>query len=136
MDETVLKKIDQLDDALQDFRKSLNIDLSLIKDEILLDTVKSGQIQKFEMVLEILWKTLKKYLLEINGIDPISPKTVIKSWFETGYCGYEEYESLIDLINKRNKLSHMYKRDEYLEIHKGLSKAYMVMQAQMEVLRS
>jgi nucleotidyltransferase substrate binding protein (TIGR01987 family) len=135
MDSTVQKKISQLESALADFKKSLDIDLDLFSDPVVLDTIKNGHIQKFEMSLELLWKTMKKYLFEMNGIDMMSPKTVLKSWFENKYCSYEDYETLIDLINKRNKLSHLYNTSEYIKIHSSLTPAYHVMRQQFEAMK-
>ena len=99
----------ELRKALQNFEESLNINVSLYPENIK-DSIESGQIQKFEFNIELLWKAIKFFLLEKEGIEERSPKGVIKKYFNLGLLDYEDYENLIHMIDDRNYLSHVYKK--------------------------
>ena len=109
-------KIVQLEDALDNFEQSLAIDTEAL-DDILVDSVKSGRIQKFEFCLELLWKTIKVYLLEVNGIDVNSPKSVIKEFYNLSFLNLDDYEDLLGAVDDMNRLSHIYGRDQFEEIY-------------------
>ena len=49
------KKLSSLEQTLNTFEKSLKIDSSVF-NYIEQDTIKSGQIQKFEVCVELFWK--------------------------------------------------------------------------------
>jgi nucleotidyltransferase substrate binding protein (TIGR01987 family) len=115
MEDLLKLKIKNLSKALNNWNKSLQLHLDS-DDEIIVDTLKSGQIQKFEFSTELLWKTMKAFLFIIDGLDVNSPKQVMKTWLEMNYCSYKEYESLIKIVDNRNKLSHLYKEEVFQQI--------------------
>ena len=90
------------------FEQSLNIDLGKFSD-FESDVIKNGQLQKFEYTIELLWKTLKKYFEVKRESIFLYPKDVIKAFFAEAAIDEETYISLIDAINSRNLLSHVYK---------------------------
>ncbi|PCI29245.1 MAG: nucleotidyltransferase [SAR324 cluster bacterium] len=114
-------KVQQFKDALLNFEESLSINLDEYPT-IVIDTLKSGRIQKFEFCTELLWKTLKVYLWEINGIDSKSPKMVIKDYYKLGLLSTPEYEQVMEIINDRNKLSHIYGKEQFEEIYQRVIK--------------
>jgi hypothetical protein len=67
-----------------------------------------------------LWKTLKAFLYEINGIDCRSPKQVIKEYYNLSYSTPGEYETQLKIIDDRNALSHIYNKDQFEEIYKRI----------------
>ncbi len=107
METKLNRKLARLKASVSNFEDSLSIQTELFP-EIVKDSVESGQIQKFEVSWELLWKTVKIFLYETDGTDEKSPKTVIKSFFNAGYCDYQDYESFIAMIDDRNSLSHIY----------------------------
>lgn len=107
---------EQLQQAVNDFLSSLQIDLSNL-DARTVDAVKNGQIQKFEFCIELMWKTLKAFLWEIHGFDLASPKSVIKKYFELGYLDYGTLERLLEAVDLRNSLSHVYKKEMFEEVY-------------------
>ena len=109
-------KLVQLQDALDNFEKSLSIDMKSL-DETLVDSIKSGRVQKFEFCVELVWKTLKVYLWEINGIDSNSPKSVIKDFYGLDLLSVEDYEKLMEAIDDRNRISHIYSKDQFEDIY-------------------
>lgn len=116
MESRLKHKINQLNKSVNDFNKSLKIDTTGMAPEVI-DTIKSGQVQKFEIVVDLLWKTFKLFLFEINGIDVNSPKKAIKAYFQAEECTYDDYEWLIRMIDMRNKLSHIYDAEKFEKIH-------------------
>ncbi|MCD4722849.1 MAG: nucleotidyltransferase substrate binding protein [Desulfobacula sp.] len=125
MEDRLKYKTKQLKKAVNDLGVSLTINTNLMAPEVI-DTIKSGQVQKFEVVVDLLWKTLKIFLYEINGIIENSPKKVIKKYFQIEECEYSDYEWLIKMINMRNELSHIYDSEKFEQIHSLLNEAFTV----------
>jgi nucleotidyltransferase substrate binding protein (TIGR01987 family) len=71
------------------------------------DLEKEGTVQRFEVALELAWKTLKDYL-EAQGavITPLTPRNVIKEAF--GAKIVEDGQAWITMLDHRNLLSHTY----------------------------
>lgn len=107
--------------AVEGFNASLEIDLSDF-DEIVQDSIKNGCIQKFEYCTELTWKIGKRFLSIAAGLEANSPKEVIKKLFTTGYIKEEELETLLNMIEDRNRLSHIYKNEYFEEILSKLKK--------------
>lgn len=110
METKFTRKLSDLAAALSNFRDALTLEPSLFP-EIVADNIKSGQIQKFEFTVELLWKTVQVFLYEMDGVDVVTPKAVAKEFVEAGYCNYEDYELFIRAINDRNQLSHIYRQE-------------------------
>ena len=110
METKITRKLTDLEAALTNFRDALTLDPALFP-ELVADTVKSGQIQKFEFTIELLWKTVQVFLLEVDGVDVVTPKSVAKEFVEAGHCDHETYELFIRSINDRNQLSHIYRQE-------------------------
>ena len=104
-----IKKLKDFEKALQNFEESLNIELSEFPPSVR-DVLESGQVQKFEMSYELFWKTGKELLSE-EGIDAGSPRRVFKALFQLGYLTYDELELCLSMVNDRNLLSHVYRRE-------------------------
>ena len=116
MESRLKYKAKQYEDAVINFEESLSIDCKNFSSKVI-DTIKSGRVQKFELCTELLWKTLKVYLWEVNGIDSKSPKSVIKDFYNLGFLSAEEYEKVMQMIDDRNNLSHIYNNDQFEEIY-------------------
>jgi nucleotidyltransferase substrate binding protein (TIGR01987 family) len=127
-------KLDILKKALDSFKKLMDSNLSLF-DEVISDGLKNGQIQKFEYCNELLWKTIKKYLLIYHGIDAKTPKLSIKEFFLAGYINEIIYEELDTMINERNRLSHVYLEEDFKLIHKNLHRYLDTMLQVLEILQ-
>lgn len=110
METKFTRKLNDLEAALTNFTDALSLEPALFP-ELVADNIKSGQIQKFEFTVELLWKTIQAFLYEVEGVDVVTPKSVAKEFVEAGYCGYDEYELLIRAINDRNHLSHIYRQE-------------------------
>lgn len=77
-------------------------------------------IQRFEFTVEILWKTVKQFLLMKEGIDCKSPKGCIKDLFSAGYISEHQAKILLDMIDDRNMTSHTYHEEIAEKIFKDL----------------
>jgi len=105
-----MKKLEELEKALKNFEESLEIELSIFPFSIR-DVLESGQVQKFEMSYELFWKSGKEILSKLEGVDAGSPRRVFKTLFQLGYLTYDELELCLDMLDDRNLLSHVYRRE-------------------------
>jgi nucleotidyltransferase substrate binding protein (TIGR01987 family) len=116
------KYIDLLQDyknALKNFGNSLQI-ITLQFDETVVDTIKSGRIQKFEKTTELAWKCGKLFI-ELNfGENILTPKSVYKKLFLLELIDENLYLQLMKTVDDRNMLSHVYKEKMFVSIHKNL----------------
>lgn len=94
-----------------------------------MDTIKSGQIQKFEVTVELFWKTMKLFLFDIHGIEAISPKMTMKELFLAEYVNKEEYELLFEMVNDRNRIAHIYNEQQFNLIHTKINQYLKIMQS-------
>jgi nucleotidyltransferase substrate binding protein (TIGR01987 family) len=107
--------------ALNSFNNSLQI-ITIQFDEIVIDTIKNGQIQKFETLTELAWKCSKLYI-EINfGDIVVSPKMVYKQLFIQGTINENLYLQLLQTVEDRNMLSHIYKEKMFEIIYQNLNR--------------
>jgi nucleotidyltransferase substrate binding protein (TIGR01987 family) len=82
--------------------KTLTEGISISKPS---DLEKSGIIQIFEYTFELAWKTIKDYLKEVD-IEANFPREVLKTAFS--YEIIEDGDTWIDMLEKRNLMSHTY----------------------------
>jgi len=112
--------------TLQTFEQALQLDLTRYKD-IELDTLKSGQIQKFEYCVELCWKTIKIFLDVTHGINTVSPKSAVKEFFRIELISESEYELLNQMLDDKNRLSHIYNEMYFDEIYVNLNDYLILM---------
>ena len=101
-------------DSLGNLRKAvdkLNSALAIPNDR---ELVVEGTVQRFEVVIELLWKTLRRALkYEGVRINPDTPKETMKEGFAIGWLHNEPIWQ--DLLDKRNITSHEYLDEEFIE---------------------
>lgn len=90
----LVRAVDQLYVSLADY------------DNVRLDSVRDGVIQRFEFCTELAWKTLREYLLDQGYVDLNSPKAVMRKAYAVGFLTDEE--GWLRLIDARNQTSHIY----------------------------
>lgn len=113
---------DELKYSIEKFIKAfsrLNAGIKKAKDQLDND----GVIQRFEFTFELLWKTLRLFLLN-EGIITKSPKEALKEAFRFGPIKDEEI--FLDMLEDRNLTSHIYSEDVSKEIFKRIKKFYIV----------
>ena len=73
------------------------------------ELVFEGTIHRFEITIELLWKTLKR-ALEFEGLSPKTPRDSVKEAFRVGWLHDEAV--WLDMLDHRNTTSHTYLSDE------------------------
>jgi nucleotidyltransferase substrate binding protein (TIGR01987 family) len=76
------------------------------------ELVFEGTIHRFEVTIELMWKTLKR-ALEYEGLQPKTPRETLKEAFRIGWLNDETI--WIDMLEHRNTTSHQYLAEELLE---------------------
>ena len=76
------------------------------------ELVVEGTIQRFEFVIELMWKTLKR-ALEYEGIHPKTPRESLKESFRIGWLTDEDI--WLSMLDQRNTTSHVYLHEELAE---------------------
>ena len=87
------------------------------------DLERAGLVQTFEFSFEFAWNTLKD-LLFFEGYDEKVPRSIIRKGFEAGYLGEDDSEALLDALDKRNLLSHTYRKEFALEAEALIKNSY------------
>jgi len=134
METKFTRKLSDLEAALSNFSDALTLEPALFP-ELVADSIKSGQIQKFEFTVELLWKTVQLFLFEFDGVDVVTPKSVAKEFVEAGYCDYGMYELFIRAINDRNQLSHIYRQEMAETIRLRLPEYVQVIEQIVSVMK-
>jgi nucleotidyltransferase substrate binding protein (TIGR01987 family) len=102
----------KLQDSLSNLDKSLtNLESALLvpRDR---ELVLEGTIQRFEVTIELFWKTLKR-ALEYEGFAPKTPRESLRQAFQAGWLHDEEL--WLDMLDSRNTTSHNYLDEEMVE---------------------
>lgn len=67
----------------------------------------AGLVQTFEFTFGLAWNVLKD-LLFYEGIETKTPRASIRQGFTAGYLNEEDTETLLDALEKRHLLAHIY----------------------------
>ncbi len=110
----VLLKIERFYDARQRLKEAV--------DRAVDDLDKDGVIQRFEFVVELLWKSLKA-VLAYEGIECYAPRGCIKEAFKAGII--DEDDIFLDMLEDRNRSSHMYDETMSEELFLRIKKVYL-----------
>ena len=105
------KEIESIFGQFKEANKRLNEALGIEDDSgIKQDAV----IKRFEFTFELLWKTFKK-IARFEKIDCFGPKSCLKTAFKLGLI--ESEELFLDIIDARNKTTHVYSAEEAKKIY-------------------
>ena len=102
----------KLTDSLKNLSKAVsNLEraIAIPKDR---ELVFEGTIHRFEVTIELMWKTLKR-ALEYEGFHPKTPRESLKEAFKAGWL--HEEGVWLDMVDHRNTTSHEYLDEELLE---------------------
>jgi len=101
---------------LQDSLANLERAMSKLEDALRIpkdrELVTEGTIQRFEFVIELTWKTLKR-ALEYEGLHPKTPRESVKEAFRIGWLHDEQ--AWLDMLVQRNTTSHIYLHEELID---------------------
>lgn len=82
-----------------------------------------GVIQRFEFTFELFWKAVK-IILENEGFRCAGPRSCLKEGARRGILS--DGEMLLDMLEDRNKASHIYDEMTASEIFERIKKIYLV----------
>ncbi|KOO11215.1 nucleotidyltransferase, partial [Vibrio xuii] len=99
-------------DSLENYRKAFDKLESALQIEPDRELVVEGTIQRFENVVELVWKMLKRGL-KYEGIHPQTPRETMQQGFAAGWLSNEIVWQ--DLLDNRNKSSHEYLDDDFVD---------------------
>lgn len=85
---------------------------------------RDGVIQRFEFTFELFWKAIK-VLMEQEGFECVGPRSCIKEGAKRGFVA--EGEMLLDMLEDRNKASHVYDESTAQEIFERIKGEYVVL---------
>lgn len=71
---------------------------------------------------------VKAFLSEQHGIETVSPKSAVKEFFRVNLMDEQEYELSIQMIDDRNRLSHIYNEVFFNEIYSRLKNYHTLME--------
>lgn len=83
---------------------------------------KDGALKRFEFTIELLWKTVK-VILRYEQIDCSTPRSCIKEAFRNGLLIFDEI--YLDMLEDRNRSSHVYDEEQTDEIIERIRKDYV-----------
>lgn len=96
----------KLDSQIDDLQKAVaRLDDVLRQEKT--EFIRDAAIQRFEIVFDLAWKTLKNYLEEYCNVVCNSPKACFKEGFLQGILEYEDF--WLKLTSDRNYTAHIYK---------------------------
>jgi nucleotidyltransferase substrate binding protein (TIGR01987 family) len=87
---------------------------------------RDAALQRFEYTFEAVWKAAKQLLLELEGLDMGSPKSVIRASREMGILDEEETVEALQMADDRNLTVHTYNEALASAIYERL-KGYVVL---------
>ncbi len=93
-------------------------------EKVIDDLDRDGVIQRFEFTFEMFWKTIK-ILLEHEGFSCAGPRSCIKESARRGFL--INGETLLDMLEDRNKTSHIYDEPTANEIFDRVKNDYITL---------
>ena len=107
--------INKLENALSKLREGT----LQAKDEL----DKDGVIQRFEFTFELLWKALRIFL-SVEGIECKTPRSCLTEAFRVEFI--ENEKVFLDMLEDRNKTSHIYSQEISEEIFERIKNMYIL----------
>ena len=119
--ENLKERLGSCQRALATLDEAINMPFSVI--------VRDASIQRFEYSFESLWKLLKVYLAQHEGILCNSPKSCFREALQVGLLSVEETETCLVMTDDRNLTSHTYIEAVAEAIYRKLPSHLTVMRA-------
>lgn len=80
-------------------------------------------INAYQYTFELLWKTLQKYMQQLEMLDELGPGNVIRTAFQ--YNIIDNGSIYMSMLKDRNLITHTYKEDVAEEIYTRIKEEYM-----------
>ncbi|MFH0938881.1 MAG: HI0074 family nucleotidyltransferase substrate-binding subunit [Planctomycetota bacterium] len=110
---------EEIQSLFEQFKKAYNRlkEAIVIKDES--DIKRDAVIKRFEFTYELLWKTYKK-IARSQKLDFFNPKACFQFAFKSGLI--EDEALFLEIIDARNKTTHVYSEEEAQKIYEFVKK--------------
>lgn len=118
---------------VQDALKAL-ITLKDILQEPFTPIVRDATIQRFEYTFESVWKALRQYLKEREGILANSPKSCFREAFSLGLFTEEETTLSLEMTDRRNDTSDTYREEIAQAIYQQVPAYCVLMESLLKKL--
>ncbi|MZP28189.1 nucleotidyltransferase [Heliobacterium undosum] len=83
-----------------------------------------GTIQRFEFVIKLYWKTLKRLLL-LEGIETTTPREALRQAFKVGWI--QDENVWLQMLKDRNETSHIYDETAAKRIYRNIQSNYGIL---------
>ena len=113
MFEEVRESIRQYEKACKALNEGLKTAESILE--------KDGVVKRFEFTFELLWKTLKRILIE-SGVEAQTPRDCLEEAFKIGLITPEKL--FFNMLKDRNLMAHCYDEDEAGQVFGRIRKKY------------
>ncbi|MFH1738129.1 MAG: HI0074 family nucleotidyltransferase substrate-binding subunit [bacterium] len=90
-----------------------------------------GTIQRFEFVIKLYWKTLKR-LLAAEGVQTLSPRETLRGAYEAKWIQNET--AWLQMLKDRNETSHIYDEAIARRIYKNIQTYFSEMEQTYDFL--
>lgn len=134
------KKDNFMDKSLwQDYFENLGNALNRLKEVLnleninQLDYLQDATIQRFEFVIELYWKVLKKFL-NYEKIESNSPRDVLRKSFQFNLIDNENI--WLQMLDDRNNTSHVYNQEDAKKIFEHIKKYYPILEENYKKLQN
>lgn len=87
------------------------------------DIKRDAVIKRFEFTYELLWKTYKR-MARLQKLDYFSPKACFQFAFKSGLI--EDEELFLEIIDARNKTTHVYSQEEAKKIYNFIKEKVII----------
>ncbi|PKO21443.1 MAG: nucleotidyltransferase [Chloroflexi bacterium HGW-Chloroflexi-1] len=126
--EKLKERLDSCQRAVATLDEALNMPFSII--------VRDGSIQRFEFSFEALWKLLKAYLEQHEGIVCNSPKSCFREALQIGLLSAADTQTCLAMTDDRNLTAHTYIEALAKRIYRRLPAYLTVMQSLMAQIQA
>lgn len=100
--------MERLKERLQIARKALGTLQELVEKPTHSAVERDAMIQRFEYTFEAVWKAAQVYLRVIEGLTANSPKSVVRSSWQTGLLDQDTAKVALQMCEARNLTVHTY----------------------------
>lgn len=129
MSELVEDSFENVGNALTRLHDALEQSKGAALGSLLID----GTIQRFEFCVELMWKLLRRLVLESGQeVEPF-PKPIMQKAYAAGWIDSEKL--WLDMLKDRNKTSHTYNQLLAKEIHERIYLYYPEIRSTYDMLK-
>ncbi len=95
--------------------------------------MQDASIQRFEFVIELFWKVLKKVLI-YEKVDATTPRDVLNKSYQFNLI--DDEATWLRMLDDRNNTSHIYKQEDVKRIFKNIKTYLPVFETTYEKLKT